>query len=77
MSKVTFAGAGSRFTMHLARDIILIPGIGSGTFAPVDRDAERLALVHRVVEKVAAALDSGWQVVSSRERTDVLGGAIS
>jgi len=52
--KVAIIGAGSHFTVHLATDILLTPGIGPGEFALVDPDAERLGLVHKLLEKIAA-----------------------
>lgn len=75
MPKVVILGAGSFFTSHLAKDILLIPGIGHGSFALVDIDAERLRLAHRLVEKVVSLTGKDWSVVSSMDRREVMASA--
>lgn len=73
--KVVIFGAGSSFTFQLAKDILLIPGIGCGTFALVDIDAERLGIARRLVEKLVSLAGRHWDVISSVERREVMGDA--
>lgn len=75
MPKVVVVGAGSSFTSHLAKDILLIPDIGDGTFALVDIDPERLRLAHELVEKVVHLTGRDWRVVSSVDRRQVMADA--
>ncbi|MGE5598640.1 MAG: helix-turn-helix domain-containing protein, partial [Bacteroidota bacterium] len=75
MLKVLMLGAGSFFTSHLAKDIMLVPGLDQGEFALVDIDADRLQLAHALVEKVVKLTGKNWRVVSSTDRREVMAGA--
>jgi alpha-galactosidase len=69
-------GAGSAFTPRLMNDVLRIPGAQGGTIALVDIDRERLGMMHRLIEKLVATLGkTGWTVVSSADRRDVLRGS--
>ncbi|HEX6349976.1 MAG TPA: alpha-galactosidase [Candidatus Dormibacteraeota bacterium] len=73
--KITYVGAGSSvFAAQLIRDLVATPGLGGGTFALVDIDAERLDLSRRLTEKVIAASGKDWEVTSSTEREELLPG---
>ena len=55
MTKVAIIGAGSAvFAYEIMRDVLVTPGLESGTFALVDIDAERLELAHQIAEKLIA-----------------------
>ncbi|MBC8103803.1 MAG: alpha-glucosidase/alpha-galactosidase [Cytophagales bacterium] len=75
--KVTLIGAGSVFTPTLVGDLLQIPGEGGGTFALVDVDHDRLATMHRLIERQLETMHktSRWTVESSPDRADVLGGS--
>jgi alpha-galactosidase len=74
--KVTMMGAGSAFTPRLANDILAIPGNKGGTLALVDIDGERLAIMHKLLEKLIADRNyQNWKVVSSTDRREVMGGS--
>ena len=75
MPKIVMLGAGSCFTSTLAKDIMLIPGLQSGSFALVDLDEGRLKLAHALVEKVIALTGKDWTVTSSTDRCEVMAGA--
>jgi alpha-galactosidase len=71
--KLTLLGAGSGFTPRLVNDLLRIPGEQGGTIALVDIDRERLATMHRVIEKLIAQLGkTNWKIVASPDRTAVL-----
>lgn len=71
--KLTMLGAGSGFTPRLLNDLFRIPGEQGGTIALVDIDRDRLATMHRVIEKLAAQLGkTNWRIVASPDRTAVL-----
>lgn len=71
--KLTMLGAGSGFTPRLLNDLFRIPGEQGGTIALVDIDRDRLATMHRVIEKLAAQLGkTRWKIVASPDRTAVL-----
>ena len=83
---VVFLGAGSGFCPTLCRDILMMPGNRGGEFRLVDTDGDRLAAMHRVIQRLidesaassggaAGALAGGWTVVSSADRREVLPGA--
>ncbi|MCE0524095.1 MAG: alpha-glucosidase/alpha-galactosidase [Methylacidiphilales bacterium] len=73
--KITMMGAGSGFTPTLMRDVIRIPGNKGGTIALVDIDRERLRTMHKVIEKIIAAMGAdNWKVVSTDKRREVLKG---
>jgi alpha-galactosidase len=73
---VTFLGAGSGFCPTLCKDVLLIPGAECGEFRLVDTDTDRLATMHKVIEKVIeqAGRHGQWTVRSSPSRRDVLPG---
>jgi alpha-galactosidase len=76
MPKVTIIGAGStEFTTELVSDILSIPALQEGTFALVDIDPVRLELAHQMAEFLVSLSGRRWQVESSLERRDVLGGS--
>jgi alpha-galactosidase len=71
--KLTMLGAGSGFTPRLLNDLFRIPGEQGGTIALVDIDRDRLATMHRVIEKLAAQLGkTNWRILASPDRTTVL-----
>ncbi len=73
---VTFIGAGSGFCPRVFRDILMISTADRGECRLVDIDADRLAMMHKVVEGVIAQAgrDEGWTVKSSTDRRDMLPG---
>ena len=75
MTKVTIIGAGSAvFARQIVTDVLAIEGLGGGTFALVDIDAERLELAHGIAEKLIETTGKDWSVECSTERKDVLAG---
>ena len=75
MTKVTIIGAGSAvFARQIITDVLAIEGLGGGTFALVDIDAERLELAHGIAEKLIETTGKDWSVEGSTERKDVLAG---
>ena len=72
MPRVAIIGAGSFFTSTLCTDILLIPGLESGSFALVDINVERLELAHRFVEKVIELTGKNWSVGASTDRCKVI-----
>lgn len=74
--KVTMMGAGSGFTPRLASDIFRIPNNLGGTIALVDIDAERLGIMHKLLEKqIAKKGFKNWKVEASTNRREVMGGS--
>ena len=75
MTKVTLIGAGSAvFAYEIMRDVLVTPGLETGTFALVDIDAERLELAHQIAEKLIAITGRKWSVEASTDRTKVIAG---
>lgn len=74
--RVTFLGAGSGFCPTLCKDVLLIPGADRGEFRLVDVDAERLGMMHKVIERVirASGREGSWTVRSSTQRREMLPG---
>ena len=74
---VTFIGAGSGFCPRIFRDILMIDTADRGECRLVDIDADRLAMMHTVLDDVSAqsGRGEGWTVMSSRDRRDMLPGA--
>ncbi|HRI42557.1 MAG TPA: hypothetical protein PLL78_10925 [Fimbriimonadaceae bacterium] len=74
---VTMIGAGSFFTNSILKDVVLIPGSPGGELRLVDIDAERLALTHRLMDKIVAeaGADGRWIVRSSTDRLELLAGS--
>jgi alpha-galactosidase len=76
MTKVTIIGAGSaEFATRLMTDILVTPGLLSGTFALVDIDPTRLALAHRMARRLIDCSGRNWTVEASTERSEVLPGS--
>ncbi|WP_432798901.1 alpha-glucosidase/alpha-galactosidase [Poriferisphaera sp. WC338] len=75
--KITLFGAGSSFTPRLLNDVLQIPGADRGEIALVDIDAERLGMMHKLIERIAAkhGKDQGWKVISSTDRREVMAGS--
>jgi alpha-galactosidase len=73
---ITFLGAGSGFCPTLCKDVLLMPGADRGEFRLVDVDRERLATMHKVIEKLIrdCRREDGWSVRSSANRREVLPG---
>lgn len=73
---VTMLGAGSFFTSSILKDVVLVPGSRGGELRLVDIDPERLALSHRLMEKIIAEAGVGedWRITSSTERRELLPG---
>ncbi len=75
MSKVAIIGAGSAvFAYEIMRDILVTPGLESGTFALVDIDAGRLELAHQIAEKLISATGRDWTIEASTDRNKVIAG---
>ncbi len=74
--KITFLGAGSGFCPTLCRDVLLIPGAERGEFRLVDVDADRLAMMHKVIAKLIkdCGRQGGWSVRGAANRREVLPG---
>lgn len=76
MPKITLLGAGSGFTAGLARDIMLIPGLGGGDLYLVDIDRKRLDITVRLVQSLADYMHENhsvkWTVHGSVDRREVL-----
>ena len=76
MTKVAIIGAGSAvFAYELMRDILVTPGLDSGTFSLVDIAPERLEPAHQIAEKLISATGRNWNVEASTERAKILAGA--
>lgn len=75
MIKVAIIGAGSAvFAYEIMRDVLVTPGLESGTFALVDIDPARLELAHQIADKLIAATGRKWNVEASTDRTNVIAG---
>lgn len=75
MTKVAIIGAGSAvFAYEIMRDILVTPGLESGTFALVDIDAKRLELAHQIAEKLISATGRNWTIEASTDRNKVIAG---
>lgn len=73
--KIAIIGAGSAvFARQLMTDILVTPGLVSGTFILVDIDADRLSLAKRIGEKMASAAGRDWRVEATRDRRKGLPG---
>jgi len=73
---VTVLGAGSSFCSTLCRDIILIPNNQGGEFRLVDINEDRLAAMHKVIQRLIQEMgvEKSWKVKASSKRRDVLVG---
>lgn len=74
---VAMLGAGSFFTASILKDVVLVPGSLGGELRLVDVDEARLALAHRLMDKIlaAAGVADRWKVRSSSDRAELLPGA--
>ena len=74
---VVFLGAGSGFCPRVCRDILMINTADRGEIRLIDIDADRLSMMHKVLEKVLvqAGRQDGWTITSSTDRCDLLPGA--
>lgn len=75
MTKVAIIGAGSAvFAYEIMRDVLVTPGLESGTFALVDIDAQRLELAHQIAEKLISVTGRNWTIEASTDRAKVISG---
>ena len=73
--RVALIGAGSTvFARQLMADILVTPGLDTGTFVLVDIDARRLELAHHIGEMMASASGRGWRVEATTRRLKALPG---
>jgi alpha-galactosidase len=73
--RVAMIGAGSTvFARQLMADILVTPGLETGTFVLVDIDAKRLELAHRIGEMMASASGRRWGVEATTRRVKALPG---
>jgi alpha-galactosidase len=75
MLKVTMLGAGSAFTPHLMKDIMLIDGVKGGVINLVDIDPRRLDISARWVRALAKRIGGKWQINASTDRRTVMRGS--
>jgi alpha-galactosidase len=73
--KISIIGAGSKFTQKIAADILSIQDIEGGTIALVDIDSCRLALAHKIVDKIICSTGKKWTVISSTNIREVIQGS--
>ncbi len=74
--KIAFIGAGSfGFTRNLVRDLLSYPAFADATIALMDIDPERLDVIRRACERIAA--DGGYpaRIVATLDRREALEGA--
>ena len=73
--KIAMLGAGSGFTPRLVNDVLLIPGADHGEIALVDLDEQRLATMHKLIDRLIGQMNKpGWKVRASKDRQEVLAG---
>lgn len=73
MTKIAIIGAGSTvFAYEIMRDVLVTPGLDTGTFALVDIAPERLELAHQIAEKLVEATGRKWTIEASTDRTKVI-----
>lgn len=74
--KFAFIGAGSFvFTRNLVRDLLTFPAFADCEIALMDIHAERLALIHKVCDKINAAMGGTATITSTLSRQEALDGA--
>lgn len=74
--KVTLIGAGSAvFAAEIMKDILVTPGLETGTFALVDTDPGRLEVAHQMAEWLIERSGRRWSVEASTDRSSVLAGS--
>ena len=75
MPKITLIGAGSAvFAAEIMKDILVTPGLETGTFALVDIDEGRLEVAHQMAEWLVEKSGRDWSIEASTDRTKVLKG---
>ena len=73
--KVTLIGAGSAvFAAEIMKDILVTPGLETGTFALVDTDPGRLEVAHEMADWLVERSGRHWSVEASTDRTKLLAG---
>lgn len=74
--KLTIIGAGSAvFATEIMSDVLMTPGLETGSFALVDIDEERLELAHQMAELLIRQSGKNWRVEASADRRRVLAGS--
>ena len=74
--KFAFIGAGSfTFTRNLVRDLLTFPAFADCEIALMDIHPERLALIHKVCDKINAAMGTAAKITSTLDRREALEGA--
>jgi len=76
MVKITLIGAGSAtFSAGIVRDLCVTPGLHGSHVALMDVDAERLAMVTRLAERLSDELNAALSVSQTLDREEALRGA--
>lgn len=76
MKKIAFIGAGSLgFTSKLVRDILTFPLLQDSMISLMDIDSERLAFIHKTVQKLIDAGNYPAKVQATMDRVQALQGA--
>ncbi len=74
--KFAFIGAGSFvFTRNLVRDLLTFPAFADCEIALMDIHAERLALIHKVCDRINEAMGGTAKITSTLDRREALTGA--
>lgn len=74
--KFAFIGAGSfTFTRNLVRDLLTFPAFADCEIALMDIHEERLALIHKVCDKINEAMGGTAKITSTTNRREALEGA--
>lgn len=74
--QISFLGAGSMFCPNLCRDVLMISAAQRGEICLCDVDADRLATMHQVIQKLIqqTGREGNWSVRSSTNRREILAG---
>lgn len=71
--KVAIIGAGSAtFSATVVRDLCLMPGLAGSCVALMDVDRERLAMIHRLAERLSEELGAGLALRTTTDRAEAL-----
>ncbi len=74
--KFAFIGAGSFvFTRNIVRDLLTFPAFADCEIALMDIHAERLALIHKVCDRINEAMGGTAKITSTLDRREALTGA--
>ncbi len=74
--KFAFIGAGSFvFTRNIVRDLLTFPAFADCEIALMDIHAERLALIHKVCDRINEAMGGTATITSTLDRREALSGA--